>query len=322
MLFGFLLMRHYTSTPVVSAVEAKTSTVTETVYVSGIVAAEKEYPLYGPVGAKVNSVLVRLGQRVSRGAELVVFDDSEIRLQISQAQRQLDILKIQLKAYENSKNSIPVSSASPLTLEDQISIQRLQISNQEAFIRSLEKELLTYTLRAPTNGVVGAVNVATGQVWQGIQPAVVVLADSSKKVSVMLNPIDASNVKTGQKALVRFGGSTLTGTVVFVSQAAVNGSVPADIVIESKDIPVGASVDVEVVVREMRGLVVPASALVYQKDGTYALKVVEDGVVRTRSVEIVAQTASEAVVEGGIAEGDTVLTGNLDIRDGQRVRVR
>ena len=66
-------------------------------------------------------------------------------------------------------------------------------------------------------------------------------------------------------------------------------------------------------------MLAPLSAVLFQPDGP-VVQVVEDGVVRTRLVEVGLRTAREAEIIGGLAEGDSVVAiSGTFIRAGDRV---
>jgi HlyD family secretion protein len=311
----------------VSVAVAKTGTVTESVYASGTVEPNAQYSLYGPTGATVKQVYVKVGDKVKRGDVLVSFDDSDLKTQISLAQNQLKILQIQLDSYKNMKNSSGgVSSqisSGGMSIDDQISMQEIQIANQKLNIQSLQGKLNSYTLTSPADGVVGMLTVSAGVPYAMGQPAVVVYDVSKKKVSLSLNPVDAVSVKVGQDATIYFGDQTYTGSVSSVSPVSLNNAVAVELLIKDGElIPIGSSVDVEIIKDQKTGLTIPSSALIYGNGGKYYVKVVQNGVVKQKQINVGAQSSSSVLVTSGLKEGDQVLTDHLDLADGQKVVVQ
>ncbi|WP_244066607.1 efflux RND transporter periplasmic adaptor subunit [Bradyrhizobium sp. Ce-3] len=69
-----------------------------------------------------------------------------------------------------------------------------------------------------------------------------------------------------------------------------------------------------------RGPVVPGSALQSGPNGSYAFVVRQDSTVETRSVRIAASRNGEALIESGLAAGETiVLDGHYKLRPGTRI---
>jgi len=61
------------------------------------------------------------------------------------------------------------------------------------------------------------------------QPAAVVYDVSQRKVSMMLNPVDAMSVSVGQTASVHFGDQTFDAKVSFVSPVSMNNAVSLEV---------------------------------------------------------------------------------------------
>jgi len=310
----------------VKTAEVQNGTLEQTVYASGTVKAKQEYPLYGPTGVNVKNVEVEVGDRVDKGQTLVSFDDNDMRTQITLAQNQLNILQIQLDSYKKMKDSggnLAAGQSTGMSLDDQIAMQEIQIKNQKLNITSLENKLKSYTLKAPVAGIVGQLLVSSGMPSPMGQPAVVIYDVSQRKVSMMLNPVDAMSVKVGQTARVYFGDQTFEAKVSFVSPVSVNNAVNLEVTLgDGTEIPIGSSVDVEIKTAEENGLIIPLSAVIYGEDGKTYVKVVEDGTVKQKAIKISAQSASEVLVETGLSQGEKVLTDHLDLAEGQKVVTR
>lgn len=312
-------------------VEVKTAvvqngTLEQTAYASGTVMAKREYPLYGPSGVSVKDVEVELGDRVQQGQTLVTFDDSDIKTQISLAQNQLDILQIQLDSYKKMKDSggsLGGTQTAGTSLDDQIAMQEIQIKNQKLNITSLQNKLKSFTIKAPIAGIVGQLLVSPGMPSPMGQPAAVVYDVSQRKVSMMLNPVDAMSVSVGQTASVYFGDQTFDAKVSFVSPVSMNNAVSLEVTLgDGTEIPIGSSVDVEIKTAQQSGLIIPLSAVIYAEDGTAYVKVAEDGAVKQKAIKISARNASQVLVESGLSEGEKVLTDHLDLTEGQKVVTR
>jgi multidrug efflux system membrane fusion protein len=69
------------------------------------------------------------------------------------------------------------------------------------------------------------------------------------------------------------------------------------------------------------GLVVPAQAVQRGPQGTYVFAVKEDRTVEMRSVKVAAVEAGQALVEEGVADGDTVVVeGTAKLQPGARIQ--
>jgi RND family efflux transporter MFP subunit len=74
--------------------------------------------------------------------------------------------------------------------------------------------------------------------------------------------------------------------------------------------------------RRTPSLIVPAGAIVFDRDGLHVL-VVEDGVAHSRKVTEVRDLGTEVEVSDGVKQGDQViLTPPVDLEDGSKVQIR
>jgi len=73
--------------------------------------------------------------------------------------------------------------------------------------------------------------------------------------------------------------------------------------------------------RRTPSVMVPAGAMVFDRDGLHVL-VVENGVAQSRKITEVRDLGTEVEVSNGVKEGDqVVLTPPVDLEDGSRVQV-
>jgi hypothetical protein len=74
--------------------------------------------------------------------------------------------------------------------------------------------------------------------------------------------------------------------------------------------------------RRTRSLIVPAGAIVFDRDGLHVL-VVENGAVHSRKITEIRDLGTEVEVSDGVKQGDqVVLSPPVDLEDGGKVQVR
>ena len=74
--------------------------------------------------------------------------------------------------------------------------------------------------------------------------------------------------------------------------------------------------------RRTPSLIVPAGAIVFDRDGLHVL-VVEDGVAHSRKITEIRDLGTEVEVSDGVKQGDQViLTPPVDLEDGAKVQIR
>jgi RND family efflux transporter MFP subunit len=74
--------------------------------------------------------------------------------------------------------------------------------------------------------------------------------------------------------------------------------------------------------RRTPSLIVPAGAIVFDRDGLHVL-VVEDGVAHSRKISEIRDLGTEVEVSDGVKQGDqVVITPPVDLEDGNKVKIR
>ena len=131
-------------------------------------------------------------------------------------------------AYEKAKASYDnVLAAQENTLASAKSAQSstllsLDTSAQESQVELYEEQLENATLYAPISGIVTAVNYEAGETYNG--GALITIQDcSSFEVEAQISEYDISDVKLGQKVLIKTnatGDEEMTGTINFISPTA------------------------------------------------------------------------------------------------------
>lgn len=183
-------------------------------------------------------------------------------------------------------------------------------------------------VRAPKSGTVVSVGAVSGAaVGSGAQGtgSLVQIADVNKmKVSIEVNEIDISDIKEGQRAHCTFSalpGVELDGRVVSVASTS-SGSEDAygsgvvtykvEVIIDQPNSKVkpGMTSNVTILSQDIpNALVIPTMALVEDSTGTHVFVVTDFETYATemRTVKVRTRSSSDAVIESGLEEGETVL---------------
>jgi multidrug efflux pump subunit AcrA (membrane-fusion protein) len=74
--------------------------------------------------------------------------------------------------------------------------------------------------------------------------------------------------------------------------------------------------------RKTPSLIVPSEAIVFNREGL-SVAVVEDGIARIRTINVVRDFGTTVEVNAGVKDGDQViLNPPVDLTDGRKVKVR
>ena len=172
-----------------------------------------------------------------------------------------------LQSTEGGSNTLTVQSAD-------LSLQQAKDS-----VTSAQTAVANYSVIAPFGGTIAAVGVQKyDQAGSGTSVATLVTNENTANVTV--NEIDASKIKTGQKAMLTFDALpdvSIAGTVASidsvgtVSQGVVSYNVVIGFDTRNASVMPGMSVTASIITRTETGLVVPASAVKTSGSENYIL---------------------------------------------------
>jgi HlyD family secretion protein len=332
------------------------STVTNTK--AGTVRARRRAALSPQVGGEVVEVTHREGEAVKRGDVLVRLDDKTERAQLQLAQesaRAAEALQ-QQSCIQRDRAQRELARKRELAAEHIVSVDLLdslqsaydaanascnaaaaEAGRARAQIDAIAVELDKLVLHAPFDGVLAEVDVEVGE-WITPSPPLIpvpaaldIIDPTSLYVSAPMDEVDSAAIHTGQRASISVDsrpGEHFAGRVVRVAPyvldvEAQNRTVEIEVELDdaavSSQLLPGTSADVEVVLDAREGVLrVPTPALL---EGDHVL-VASDGRLAERRVEVGLKNWDWAEVQGGLAEGDRVVTtlDRSDVVAGARVR--
>ncbi len=212
------------------------------------------------------------------------------------------------------------------------SLDQTRVGLAEDSARELARRAEDLIIRAPADGVVYNLPRKVGERVEEGQPVASVADPDHLRVRARVDQPDLPRVAVGQPLVVTFDGlpdQRWSGRVTVVAPGLreVGGRQVGEVLGEISDptsrLPPNASVNVQIVVGEKKGvLVVPRAAL--QRDGERRFVwILQDGRARRRDVVVGLVGLTEVEVTGGLADGDRVLmSGAVPLSEGLRVAAR
>jgi RND family efflux transporter MFP subunit len=305
----------------------------------------------GPrVAGRIETISVRLGDRVEQGQLVAKVEDRELRQQVSQVEAQLEVNEATLVARENdakvtaaaldrARKSEESGLISKAALEDadarhnsavsQVAMAHAQLASTQARLGELKITLSNTNVLSPVDGFVGRRNLDPGA-FAGTNTAVLSLVDIST-VRLIANIVekDFKRVQRGAEAVVEvdaFPGERFRGEVSRVAPVFDPATRTATIEIEVANPGFRLKPGMYARVRLMaehrpNALTVPRAAVV-DVSGRRGVYLVDGDVARFRDVTTGVSDDELIEVVDGLDEGTRVVTmGALAIRDGDRITV-
>ncbi len=291
---------------------------------SGEIRARHEITLGFRTGGKIVERLVDAGTPVKAGQVLAHLDPGDTDLQASAAQAQYRLAESEAKRYRELRSKGFVSQSALDVKEAALQATAAQAGlahNQSAYT----------TLRAGHAGVVAAILAEAGQVVSAGQPVLRLAQDSEREVAIAIPEAQLAGRKAGELAevvLLSSDGVPLPGRLRELSAVADSASrtYPARVAFSAAPgqaaLGMTARVRFTSPQRQTGELLIPHSAIYQQGRQTAVWIVGKDRSVSLRQVEIAAYRDGGAVVVGGLAAGERIVSAGVHrLSAGEKIRL-
>jgi len=300
----------------------------------GTLQAVQEVTVKSEIGASVQKVHFRDGQRVQEGELLVSLDAAKLqkRLQarkagLREAEARMENAK---RTYKRQQSLYDRGLGSEEARDEALTAYtaaRAQVERLESEIEEIEENLLDTRIRAPFGGILGESMVESGDVVKAGSPLVPLTRNDDLEVAFTVSEKHLSQVTRGQKvslSLPGFPDRTFNGEISFLNPVIAQGtrSLRIKATVENDKarlLPGGfASVRLTVDHRE-NATVIPEEALIPTRKG-YMVFIVRNGKAQARNVQIGLRKPGIVEIREGVEPGASVITtGHISVQDGDRI---
>lgn len=289
------------------------------------------------VGGRITARRVELGQMVRRGDVLATLDAADFRLsaaaaaaQLSAAQVDRDQQRADFRRFEDLHRQGFISGAELERRKALLDAAEARYT-QAAAQADVRGNQANYTvLRAPTAGVVSAVDAEVGQVVSAGQSVLRVAQTGEKEVVVAIpeNRLEALRRIPEVRVTLWASAGELKGRVREIAPIADSATRTYTARITLVDPPPTVALGMTAAVifeAPLPGPVItlPLQALLREGGQTYVWRLDRDTMtVRRTAVELATVSGNDLVVGTGVQPGDVVVTAGVHLlREGQKVRV-
>ncbi len=298
-----------------------------------------EFKLSFPIAGIIESINYKEGQRYKKGALLMSLKQDDIMLRLKRSEAKLkqaianeDIAYNKYKEHQKlfDIGAIPKSTLDKVKLEYQAT--KYEREAVELQVRADESILEKSNLYAPSDGMIGELNVEVGEsVTSNTLLGTHIYIEEIKAEFGVIEQ-EVSKIKPGQKALVSvdaYPDRVFEGVVDRVSPIVTGTSRTAntEIKIPNHDgllLP-GMSARIRILLYSKKNvMVIPAEAVVKTDDRSDAVYVIDENTNKVRLVKVVQDYASSnyAVIEEGLNEGDLIaISGFENLSDGASIDI-
>jgi len=267
--------------------------------------------LSAPSPARITTVYVSVGQKVSVGTPLIAFEQTPF---ITAAQSAEAALAATQRAYDRARR---LADAGIVPRKDAESAAKDLAQAQAAAITARRMAQLA-VVRAPISGVVTKLNASIGASADVNQPLVEVADLSALDIVFNVAPSDAAHIAPGA-AVNLSAGETATGEALGIGRimyvaGTVDSStrsveVRAQAPPSARALRVGETIFGQISAgTKPRAIIVPIAALVPEGDGFKVFVVNGASIALARKVTVGRRTDTVAEITSGLAGGERVVT--------------
>jgi RND family efflux transporter MFP subunit len=325
--------------PAVIAVVPKQAAPVDNFVLPGNVTAYTDSPIYARTSGYLTKWYFDIGARVKKGALLAEISTPELDQQLSQAENDLvtseanaNNARIQADRYTGLVKTDAVSRQDTDTFVNQAAATAAAVKSAQANVQRL-KELQSFEkVYAPFDGVVTARNIDTGQlITEGSTSELFHMqAIQTLRVYANLPQIYSGAARRGQKIDLNFvehPGKTYTGTLVRTADAIDPASrtllVEVDVDNHAGELLPGSLAQVHFKAPTTGPtFIVPASALIFRREGMRVGTVVDGNLAHLVPVLIGEDDGATVQIVSGLNAGDKVIQDPPDsLIEGEKVYV-
>jgi len=296
------------------------------------------------IGGELQKVWFTEGQNVAKGATLFTIDprqyEAALRLAEAQLARDRALLvkaEADIKRYEGLVKQDFVTKEQYDQITSTAAALRAAVEADQANVDNARLQVVYCTITAPIEGRTGNLNVKMGNLVKADDTTPLVTVNQIRPIfatfSVPAQLLPQLTKHNGNRIgvtarLPQNTGAPEEGELAFVDNAVDTATstilLKAAFANQDERLWPGQFVDIVVTLgEEPNRIVAPAPAVQTGQQGQYAFVVKTDGTVELRPVKVDRIDEAEAVIDKGLAAGETVVTdGQLRLVPGARVEIK
>jgi RND family efflux transporter MFP subunit len=258
----------------VSVVKAGEGDIVETRTFLATLQSDKSVKISTKIAGYIEKLYVDEGDSVKQGELLAKIDEEDINSNIevlkTTLNQQYNDLALAKQIYERNQKLYDIGGLP----REQLDTSRVIMQGKESAIKGTkakiaqlqhQKEYLQ--IKAPFDGIVDTILLYGGDLAVMGKP--ILIESSGVKKLVFSYNLDNTNIRRGQRAFYNGEG---IGEITTIKTLAKGGLAQAEIVLQKPlPIPLGSSININILTKQTKGCIVPNSSLIHKKDGVYIM---------------------------------------------------
>ena len=314
---------------------------------SGTAKSGKKAVLSFKVSGTIESIPVKVGERVSSGSMLARLDETDILIEVESSKSgvkasQADAKAAQTSVYTTSSNyeriqklyendNVSLSEFEQArgdyeTAQASLEAARSRIATEKSKLSAARNQLMYTRLNAPFDGIVNSIPVEENEEITPGSPVLTLNSLGSLEVQVDVSDLHIAKIRTGMPCTVTFASLEKTkfeGTVTEVSYGSTDApTYPVTVDIQSGDTRLRPGMAAQVRFdfgesAEKTGLYIPSDGVGEEqgKNFVFVIQKKENntGTIKKQEIEIGELTEKGFLVKTGLTKGQLVATSGLQL---------
>ncbi len=283
------------------------------------VASQKSIKVSTKMAGYIEQMFVEESQKVQKGQLLAKIDERDINSNISLlrttlSQQQNDLALAQ-QIYERNQKLYEVGGLA----REQVDTSRVIMQGKSSAIKGtkqkiaqLQEQKSYLKIKAPFTGEIDTLLMHQGDLAVTGKP-LLTLSSGDKKLIFSFVPMQKS-IKVGQKIYLDMQE---IGEVKKILNLAKQGLAQAEVKLHKKlDLPLGSTLNIEVLTQQNQGCIIPNNTLLHKKDGTYVV-LYKDKKFQPQKVKVLMNQNNQTLIErcptNPLAQGSEVFLAKLGV---------
>lgn len=288
---------------------------------NGVTKSGAEINILSETAGKVVYVYGKPGDHISVGQTLVKVEKEVVESQYKLARLNLENAERDYSRFSNLAGGDAIT-------QQQLEAARLNLMNAQATYTAAHKQLQNTEIKSTVNGIIANRMIEVGDNLLPTMPVFLVLERNRMMFLVKLAENDLNKIRKGQKAeltLDAIKGKTLRGEVQTVGVVAdMSGRYDTEIRIFDQDINLRSGLNGKVKFADVvsyKGVTIPRKCITGSINNASVYLLQGDSVVSRRVRATSIDDTRVLVTEGLGTDEKVVLTGQINLQDGTKVRV-
>jgi len=219
------------------------------------------------------------------------------QVDINKAERGIETLELALKTAEDE---LALKKAAPREIE--LNVYQAQIKENESRAEVLKNKLENSVIKAPADGVIGAVRKKIGSFAKADEPVFSLASFSDAEIEAKLSSADAERVRAGDTVSLSIDGGNYDGKVIGFAGDTARIYFQGD----SKQAPVGAVVDIKIHSVVKNGVTLAPKEFVFEENGVKKVNLLENNSKKPIAVIVGREWGNQIEIEEGVSDGDII----------------